>query len=990
MKLKDMGIGLQLRIGLGAILGFVVLIGALAWFQADRLWQDSLGLYEHPLQIRRALGELQTDILLISGGMKDLALTSDKGERERIIQRIDTSEADAYRQFDLLRRQYLGPQSDIDEAYNFFVPWRAMRAETIRMLREGRAAAAASRIKAAGISGPREEAILKEISHISAFATQKGEQYYRDSRQHKDDLNVQLALVVFFILLVTASFGYLLLRGVRRPLQELTALADEYGRGNLEARSDYASGNEFGALAVAFNTLAEAVQVELKSKGSAGRIAEVMLNESKLRPFCRQLLHALTEHTGSQVGAVYLLNEAQQSFEHFESLGLSAKGRASFSAAKREGEFGAAVATQKIQHLSDIPAETCLTFSTVSGDFQPRSILTIPILSGPDVIAVISLASIHAYDAPAIRLVHDVWRVLTARLNGVLMFKKNMMFSEQLEHQNRELEAQKQELAMQKDELIEQNIELEMQKKQLDAASRLKSNFLSNMSHELRTPLNSVIALSGVLNRRLANLIPQEEYSYLDVIERNGKQLLLLINDILDLSRIEAGKEEINLSRFAVTDLVEEVVAMVEPQAREKQITLLNNLNGNLPFLTSDYQKCLHILQNIIGNAVKFTEQGGVTIAAAVIDDAVRITVTDTGIGIAPDRLPVIFDEFRQADEGTARKFGGSGLGLAIAKKYSTMLRGSILVKSAAGQGSTFTVQLPIMTYAAPIDGRPAAASYQNSRSIDPSLPPRPGNKTILLVEDSDPAVIQLKDILQEEGYRVSVAKNGKEALSSIAETLPDAMILDLMMPEVDGFQVLRTIRSAARTQELPVLILTAKLVTPEELSFLKGNHVSQLIQKGDINRNELLAAVGRMVAPPLDAVAPAASRPARRPCAEKPVILVVEDNPDNMKTVRALLQDSVVLVEALDGRAGVEQARQQKPDLILLDISLPLMDGFQVLAELRKEEPLMHIPVIALTARAMKGDREQILAHGFDGYISKPLDGKLLEREIRGQLYGQ
>jgi signal transduction histidine kinase/CheY-like chemotaxis protein len=439
---------------------------------------------------------------------------------------------------------------------------------------------------------------------------------------------------------------------------------------------------------------------------------------------------------------------------------------------------------------------------------------------------------VRSYPAPVVRLVTDLWGVMTARINGALGLRQLHVFSERLEHQNRELESQKKELSLQAAELGEQNIELEWQQKQLREANRLKSTFLSNMSHELRTPLNSVIALSGVLGRRLAGTTLKEECGYLEVIERNGRLLLALINDILDLSRIEAGREEVHPTHFLVGELVAEVVALIEPLAQEKNISLVNRVAADLAPIHSDLTRCRQILQNLVGNAVKFTDQGGVEITAEVGQGGIRIAVADTGIGIAADQLQLIFDEFRQVDESTTRRYGGTGLGLSIARKYAALLGGTILVESTLGKGSTFTFRLP--------------------RTIDGPIPPPPApdgrGARLLLVEDSEPAVIQLTEILAGQGYRVEVARDGGEALQRIEANLPDAMILDLMMPEVDGFQVLRAIRASERTAHIPVLILTAKYVTREELSFLKENHIHQLIQKGDINRADLLAAIARMV----------------------------------------------------------------------------------------------------------------------------------------------
>jgi len=986
MRLKDVKIGTQLHYGLGVIIVLVVLLGTMSWYQADRLWQETQGLYDHPLQVRRALGEIRYDIQTMRLGMKDLLLAGNDQDRQSILQDINAREVSVLGQFAILSYRYLGPKSDIDQARFTYDQWKVIRNETVKLIEAGRSEEAAIRLRPLGISGAKVAEIQSNLSRISDYAVARGDRFYQTAQSERNSLMIGLWSLLGFIFLTTLSISYLLLKGVKEPLLELTSLTGKYREGKLDVRSAYESANEFGTLAASFNQLADSIQMELQSREIAAKISAVMLVEEDLHCFCRELVKSLLEYTESQVGAIYLLNSEQSEFHLLESIGLGEGGRGSFSANALEGEFGTALATGRIQRIIDIPADTRFTFQAVSGSFIPREILTIPIFSGNAVVAMISLASVRSYPGAAIRLLHDSLSTMTARLNGVLAFRKVREFSGKLEVQNRELEEQKRELTVQADELSEQNIELELQKKQLDEANRLKSAFLSNMSHELRTPLNSVIALAGVLNRRLKDTVPAEEYSYLEVIERNGRQLLALINDILDLSRIEAGREEVSLSRFTVAELINDVATMIEPQAREKGIALLNTVPGTLPEMRSDFSKCRHILQNIIGNAVKFTEQGRVEVSAKQIDDTILIVVSDSGIGIAAEDLPTIFDEFRQADGSTSRRFGGTGLGLAIAKKYADLLEGSITVESTPGRGSTFTVTLPVVLELLPGDEwRPDVASY----STGPAPAPQKGTR-ILLVEDSEPAVIQITDILSEQGYLVSVARDGKEALERIEEAVPDAMILDLMMPEVDGFEVIQKVREMEKTGRLPVLILTAKHVTKEELKFLQGNGIHQLIQKGDVCKTELLATVARMSAKSPEKPAAPQGAPAVKLLDAKPVILVVEDNPDNMKTVRALLTDSCTVVEAVDGRTGIEQARAHLPDLILMDISLPVTDGFAALEEIRADATLCPTPVIALTARAMAGDREEILSRGFDGYLSKPIDVDLFHQTIQEALDGK
>ena len=983
MKLNDLKIGTQLRLGLGAILLLVLLLGVLAWKQSNTQWTQTKGLYEHPFTVNQALGKLEVAQKEMVLQVRNLLLAKSEAGAMEALQLIDVAKNDAEPLFAILKERYLGPREDITALQDNFVKWNTLRDETIRQQREGRMAEADASIRPGGALILQANVVQANLQKIDDFASKKAASFYQAAEGQNDALTVQLFAALATILVLMLIIAWLLLTRIRTPLKELTAVTSGFRQGKLDVRSHYASANEFGALSTAFNTMADAIQTQLQSSENATHLASVMLREDEAQAFCRELLKALLQYTGSQIGAVYFLNETKTAYEHFHSIGLGSGGRTAFSASELDGELGAALASRTIQRITDIPADTRFAFSAVSGEFKPREILTIPILSDHTVTAVISLASVHAYDPAAIRLVNDILSVLTARVNGVLAFRQLNELAQRLEHQNRELDEQKRELSAQAGELSEQNTELEMQKRQLDEANRLKSAFLSNMSHELRTPLNSVIALSGVLNRRLAATIPAEELTFLEIIERNGKNLLLLINDILDLSRIEAGFEEISVAHFPFRELTDEIVAMLEPLALDKNIALRCQIPDDLPPISSDPVKCRHILQNLVGNAIKFTERGQVTITARKTDGEIHVSVADTGIGIAADHLPHIFDEFRQADDSTSRKYGGTGLGLTIAMKYARLLGGGLTVESTLGQGSTFTLRLPLA-----LESSNAAAAPKIQKQSAPA--PHGQGQCILVVEDSEPAIIQLTDILSRQGYRLQIARNGKEALEQIERSVPDAMILDLMMPEVDGFEVLKAVRGEVCTARLPVLILSAKHVTKEELSFLKGNNIHQLIQKGDVNKDGLLSAVARMVVPqpaPAAVPAPTTPRPRRSVRSGKPLVLVVEDNPDSRRTACAVLSDHYQVIEAVNGQEGVKQARTHQPDVILMDIAMPVMDGIQALQELRKDDALRHIPVIAVTASAMKGDQETILAHGFDGYLSKPIDAALLKKTLHEAL---
>lgn len=990
MKFKGLGVSRQLSIGLGAIFLIVLILALSSLVVIEGLWSSTAGLYDHPLAVSNAVGAIEVDVLSMHRDMGRLVVEGNQQAADDLTKAIDARDADVHRQLDALYAQYLGPQSDIDEVGDAIAHWTTIRSETIRLLRSGYAAEAQSRVKASGVGGQQADIIMGSLEKVSTFATNKGDEFYRAAEQQKNNNLLRLAVILGGTLIALWGIGYLLRQGILPPLKELATATEAMHQGQLQIRSRYESTNEFGALSASFNHMADTLALEMQHKDNVALISSAMFQQDSLHPFCQELLKNLLALTDSQMGAVYLPNEVEKSFQHFESIGLNLDHLSAFSATLNEGELGAAIAAGGLQQITEIPSDARLTWSAVSGSYKPKEIITIPLLNGPKAIAVISLASIKSYTAAHVRLINSLSNEISARLNSLLTAESVREFSHKLQRINQELEAQTKELAMQTDELTEQNIELEMQKQQLNEASQLKSSFLSNMSHELRTPLNSVIALSSVLHRRLQGTIPQEEHSYLDVIERNGKILLSLVNDLLDLSRIESGREELTYSQFELSMLVREIVETLDSQAQNKGIALVNRVSGDLPDIFSDVSKCRHILQNIIGNAVKFTDEGQVVVASAVAHGEIQIVVSDTGIGIAPEHLNFIFDEFRQADETSSRKKGGTGLGLAIAKKYAQMLGASITVASELGKGSTFTLKLPL-------ESRKPAGSTDEGSSLgfakDEAVAARSARftgpaKRLLLVEDSEPAIIQITDILAGQGYQIHLARNGKEALEQVESIQPDGMILDLMMPEMDGFQVLKTVRSVEKNAHIPVLILTAKHITRDELSFLKSNHIFQLIQKGAIDKKELLATVGKLVESKDSRENAQKDAPMRR-IEGRPTILVVEDNPDNMTTVKALLRDAFEIAEATDGKAGVEQANQIRPSLILMDISLPEMDGFQALAEIRNTKDLQHIPVIALTARAMSGDMKEILAHGFDGYISKPIDGEKMGEAIRRCLDG-
>jgi len=989
MKIKNLKIGTQLTFAFIILLILVLIMGYVSYYQTNRIHKQIEIIYNHPLKVQSAIGAIAEGVNQLHWAMETAMTFGNFKEMKPFTKIMNENDVIIQKNIKILENNFLGPKEYVEELILLTSECKQNRDFVFHLIEaDNWEQATKINIHTGTVLGSEHlNQINRIIDKIRNFALQKADELQNESHQLNINLNIQLLAILAIMFIIVIIINYLLIRNLRTPLSELTSATQRFSQGDLNARSSYQSKNELGVLAESFNTLAENIQSNMDINEKTAVLTKKMLSEDDAKRFFNSTLEILMQNTGAQMGAVYLLGEDKTTFDHFVSTGIDAEARKSFSATYAEGEFGAALKTKKIQYIKDIPENTRFQFQTITGNMGPHEIITIPIGNNNETVAIISLASINRFNNNSIALIDNVHLTFCARVEGILAYRKIREYSEILKGQNRELEAQKTELASQSAELIEQNRELEAQKAQLDEANRLKTSFLSNMSHELRTPLNSVIALSGVLNRRLAGQIPAEEYSYLEVIERNGRNLLSMINNILDISRIESGREEIEITEFMVCDCIDDVAAMIRPQAEEKKITLKPASGVCQTKITSDFDKLSHILQNLIGNAVKFTEEGSVDITVKKLDDAVEICVADTGIGIEARQLPYIFDEFRQVESGNSRHYEGTGLGLAIARKYAHFLGGDIFVESTPGQGSVFTLTLPLgfekekknvsikdIAWSREISQKPVKSASEKSI------------QTILLVEDSEPAVIQIQDFLQSSGFKTLVARDGNEALQVLSHTIPDAIILDLMMPGIDGFEVLNNLRNEERTARIPVLILTAKQITKQELNFLKKNNVYQLIQKGDVKRKELLKAIQGMT----HVQEKEKTIPARMPAEGKPKILLVEDNKDNMIAVKALLGNEYVILEAKNGEEGVKIAWQNRPHLVLMDISLPGMSGVEALKAIRNNEDIKHIPIIALTASAMNEQKEELLKHGFDAFLTKPINESVFRKTINEILYGK
>ncbi|MBW3628751.1 MAG: response regulator, partial [Gemmatimonadetes bacterium] len=464
--------------------------------------------------------------------------------------------------------------------------------------------------------------------------------------------------------------------------------------------------------------------------------------------------------------------------------------------------------------------------------------------------------------------------------------------------------------------------------------------------------------------------------SDLEKINGAGKHLLALINDILDLSKIEAGKMELYLESFDVGTLIEEVASTIRPMVKKNANTLHIERAEGLGAMHADQIKVRQGLYNLLSNAVKFTHDGTITLDASrqIMNDTEWIVfrVADTGIGLRPEQIVKLFQDFTQADASTTRKFGGTGLGLALTRRFCQMMGGDVTLQSVPGEGSVFTIKLPARVREAKPDAVPpsidavtllsgGAQNVEGSESV-------PLPDTCVLVIDDDPAQRTLmRNFLSHEGFCVRTAAGGREGIRMATQMRPAAITLDVMMPDMDGWSVLTALKADETLRSIPVIMLT--MVDDPERGFSLG--AADYATK-PLDRHRMSHILKRY----------SCGSP---PCS----VLVVEDDPATRAMTRNVLEkEGWRVTEAENGRIAMDCVEQNRPSLILLDLMMPEMDGYETTQAIRGMEEYKSLPIIAVTAKAMKGDREKTLAAGASDYITKPVDTEQLLSLMRVWLY--
>ena len=847
-------------------------------------------------------------------------------------------------------------------------------------------------------------------------------------------LRAQSIIIALIVAVGVLLANLLFVAGIRKPIIRMRNTADKISAGDLAARVSVETRGEIGDLAVSLNNMAQnlmesrakneeysyslgkKVQIRTAALQKKTRHLEesngiqiahneivVALNtELEIKPLLKSIIGKIANHTDSQIGVIYLYEEESKSLRPGSTYAIDRQ-TIGDGFGLGHGLPGQSALEKRTILVTDVP-ETYFRISSGGMEGMPKNVICVPITIKDRLVGVLELAGINDYTDKKLKFLNVVAYQLGIGINNALAYQhqekmaedlkgKNEFMAaqnEELQAQSEELQAQNEEIQAQSEELISQKKEIEEKSERAKEASRLKSEFLSNMSHELRTPLNSILGLTNLISEETIGRINEKQKKYIKIIERNGKNLLQLINDILDLSKIESGTVELSLSKIELKKFITSVSHSIMPLIENKGLSLAIDVVDDI-FIYCDVDKLGQILTNLVGNAVKFTEKGGINISGMVekgeFHDTVVIKVSDTGIGISADALEYIFEPFRQVDGSLTREYGGTGLGLNICHNLIKLMGGKIEVESEQEKGSTFIITLLN-------DRRKKLKTKEENwkKKIETDLiqetvkelpAPDKGVGEILIIDD-DPIIIkEMEIIFKEENYHLTSVLTGSEGLLLLNGYVPDMLLLDLHMPEVDGFKVLEELQKREDLKDLPVIVLTAADLTEDKKKDL-GKNVKGVIIKGQIDKNALLSKINKILYEPGTGGATICEAKKKVKRLKPAKILIAEDRDDNLILFKEILMSKDYKIHvAKNGREAVDIAGKERPDLILMDMQMPVMDGFDATKRIKKTEELKEIPIIGLTARAMKGDREKVLAAGCSDYLSKPVMPKDLIEKV-------
>ena len=728
-------------------------------------------------------------------------------------------------------------------------------------------------------------------------------------------------------------------------------------------------------------------------KTNLAKFTNMLQGQRDLASVGRLLLTELTPLVEAQLGVIYQVDgEASESLTLLAAYADDGANGHPLRLKFGEGLVGQCAADRRSRLIKQMPAHA-ISIGSALFKVVPQNVIVLPILFENQVKAVIELATVTSFTDLQVAFLEQLTDSIGIVLNSIeatmqteALLKQSQQLAGELQAQQTELQQTNEQLGQKAQQLAERNVEVERKNQEIEQArraleekaselaltSKYKSEFLANMSHELRTPLNSILILGQQLTENPDGNLSARQVEFARTIHGAGTDLLNLISDILDLSKIESGTVTVEAEEIAFVSLVDAVARPFRHEAESRGLSFDVQVDPNLGrSITTDAKRVQQVLKNLLSNAFKFTQQGGVWLKVSAANDGwsadhpvlsqspmvAAFQVSDSGIGIPQEKQKIIFEAFQQADASTSRKYGGTGLGLAISRELSHLLGGEIGLQSTPGMGSTFTLYLPLI-YGGPSALRPlpsnGSASARDAQNMTPTvvyeravqpipddrLSIEPGDEVLLIVEDDPHYARIINDLAKDLGFKVLVASKGADALTLARDFQPTAVSLDVFLPDMLGWTVLSQLKQNALTRHIPVQIVT--LDEDRQHGLARGAFC--FVTK-PASTESIEAALSRIK----DYAVPRRKR-----------LLVIEDNAAEQLSITALLEhDDIEIVTAGTGAEGLDLLNEQRFDCVVLDLRLPDMSGFEVLEALRGDGSLSDLPVIVFTGRELSAEED-------------------------------
>ena len=805
---------------------------------------------------------------------------------------------------------------------------------------------------------------------------------------------------------------------IAHRIQVIQGIANQISNGDYQIRLDEEEKDGLGSLAGSLNAMAESLQYsfslladkEWLQSGIAG-LNDQMVGEKSVATLAADILENIIAHTDSQVAAFYLLEDDRML--HLAGSYALLENERKDKLEQGEGIVGQAFKSGKQILLNAIP-DGELTISYAAGHVKPKNIVVVPVIRDRRVVGVMEIGSMNTFSTLQLEFFNSVSANIAVAVHVAQNRTRLQDFLEEtqaqaeelqaqhseLEGLNAELEAQTQkiqtseeELRVQQEELLqsnqeleerstlleeknqliqEHNLEIQRKSEQLEQSTKYKSEFLANMSHELRTPLNSILLLSKLMSDNKE--LDPEYIEYAEVIQSSGQGLLGLIDEILDLSKIEAGKMKLELADISMNEVATDMRSLFNPLAKSKNLEMKIEMGAALPLVYTDKMRLEQILKNLLSNAIKFTAKGSVTLKIDIqsAEKAIVFSVTDTGIGIPVAKQGLIFEAFQQADGSTRRRFGGTGLGLSISRELAKLLGGEIELHSTENAGSTFILTLPVD--GVPLEEEITVPEYTTNlvaeqivlkpaeRFTVSHIPQEieddrdnivPGDKVILIVEDDTPFAKTLLSFTRKRNYKGIVAVRGDIGIELANLYKPAAILLDIQLPVKDGWQVMEELKANPVTRPIPVHIMSSLEVKRESL--LKGavdfinkpfalEHLQEIFQK----------------------LEHALSRHPKK-------VLIVEENQQHAKALSYFLSNYNINTEVVNNVAqSIDTLQQKEVDCVILDMGVPDKNAYITLETIKKSEGLENLPIIIFTGKNLSKGEERRIKQYADSIVLK------------------